>query len=119
VVEQKSKQVFIIDDDVKYLNILQHMFITRTKFQVRTYDDGFKALEDFWTYKPDILILDNDMPKITGIEIVKILYKNTPTTKIVVVSSNFSAISVFQALGIKDFLPKPFSIKDLLYIISK
>lgn len=113
-----KKNVFIIDDDKQYLNLMAHMFADKPKFDVHTYHDGFVAMADFFTYKPDVIILDNDMPKITGIEIVKSLGQQILNTHLLVVTSNFKAMDTLKSLGVKDFLPKPFNIQDLFAIIQ-
>jgi len=113
-----QKKIFIIDDDTKYLNLLKEVFCQKSEFIVKTYYDGHMAMKDFITDRPDILILDNDMPKITGIDIVKALKNDMKNLHILVVTSNFNAITTFQQLGIKDFLPKPFSIRELFSIVN-
>lgn len=116
--DMAQRKIFIIDDDTKYLNLLKEVFCKKSEFIVRTYYDGHMAIKDFFTDRPDILILDNDMPQITGIDIVKALKNDMENLHILVVTSNFNAITTFQQLGIKDFLPKPFSIRELFNIVD-
>lgn len=113
----------MIDDDKKYLQLLELVLAKKNRFQIRTYNDGYTAMKEFNTYKPDIVILDNDMPHIKGIDLVKSLHTNKTiemkNTSIIVITSNFHVIPLFKKLGIEYFLPKPFSVVELSQFFNK
>jgi DNA-binding response OmpR family regulator len=114
----KYKKIYIIDDNIEYLNALEEKFKQKENYSISTYDNGYLALEDFHMRKPDLILLDNDMPEITGIEFVENLKKKQYHTNIIVVSNNISQRHHYISLGVKNFLSKPFVFKELLLIIN-
>jgi len=70
--------------------------------------NGEKLLIILKTQKPDIIIMDISMPKITGIELTKIIKKEYPEIEVIIFSSHSEGENVVKALeaGAKGVLPK-------------
>ncbi|KAF2343102.1 response regulator transcription factor [Flavobacterium tistrianum] len=82
--------------------------------------NGIEALEIVKKEDIDFIILDISMPEMDGIELSKILKKNHPTTKILIVSthSNVMIISRLIRIGVNGYLLKNAEKEDLLKAIN-
>ena len=68
-------KILIVDDEPVNLDFFDVM-LSRLGFEVVMAEDGEEALEMIQQDKPDLIILDNIMPKMTGWELTKILKKS-------------------------------------------
>jgi len=80
-------------------------------------EELFSLLE---TTLPDIMILDLGLPKVSGIEITKILAEKYPGIKVIILSSHIDNDSIFDSLkaGAKGYLPKNTNRKEMLEAIN-
>ncbi len=102
--------VLIADDDAG-LRILCGAALEDAGFQVAEAADGREALADFQRIRPDLVILDVDMPLVTGFEVCSAL-RNTAsgsTTPILIMTGLDDLTSIEQAfnVGATDFITKP------------
>lgn len=108
-----SDDVIIIDDDKEVIEVLKLYCENLGCFRfIVTAKDGVEASMKLTNQKFALILLDINMPKKTGVDIVKELDKNANNTvdSIVVVSGelNKSVLSAVMAKGVKNFLVKPF-----------
>lgn len=78
--------------------------------------DGEEAIELYKELKPDIVILDIIMPGLNGLETAKILKKQDPAVKILMLSSLCDAgtMEEVKSIGVKHLIPKPLEADVLL-----
>jgi len=83
--------------------------------------NGDELFEKLKFIKPDIIILDISLPKMSGIEIAGILTKDFPQIRIIVFSSYTDEETIFKSIraGAKGFLPKDSMREDLVDAIKK
>lgn len=83
--------------------------------------DGYELFNLIKVAKPDIVILDLSLPKISGIEIIKILTQEYDNIKVLVLSMYTSEDFIFNSIksGAKGYLPKNTTKKELLEAIYK
>jgi DNA-binding NarL/FixJ family response regulator len=83
--------------------------------------NGDELFEKLKFIKPDIIILDISLPKMSGIEIAGILSKDFPQIRIIVFSSYTDEETIFKSIraGAKGFLPKDSMREDLVDAIKK
>ncbi len=83
--------------------------------------DGVKALELTQKLQPDVLVLDINMPRMTGVEVVEKLQKLNVLSRIVVLSmhSESAVVKKMLSLGVKGYLLKQSVAEDLLEAIQK
>ena len=89
--------------------------LQKAHFEVVTAQDGAEALAIFATEKPDIVILDLNMPKIPGWEVCRRMKAQTDTPILIITGLPPTELRASQmAPGADDYLIKPFDIATLL-----
>jgi len=113
-------KILIVDDEAINLDFFDVM-LSRLGFEVTMAEDGEQALEMIQEEKPDLIILDNIMPKMTGWELTKILkqseafqdYSDIPIVMFSAMDAVKDKIEGFE-LGIEDYITKPFNFSEVL-----
>ena len=103
------QRILLVEDD----DALANVYVTRLQaegFDVRRVANGEEALATALSYKPDLIVLDVMMPKVSGFDVLDIL-RNTPETanlKIIMLTalSQPSDQERAQSLGADDYLVK-------------
>lgn len=110
-------KTLIIDDEPLARALIQNFIKIDTDFEVvGEAGDGFEAIKLIHALEPDFLILDIQMPKLTGLELLELL----PKPPIVVFSTAYDqhAIEAFEKNAI-DYLLKPFSRERFAKALQK
>ncbi len=112
MVENQDKiKVMIADDSAFMRMILKDIVDSQPDMKVVAIaKDGFEALELAVKHKPDVITLDVEMPKLNGIEALKLIMKKAPTRVIMVSSLTEEGADITLTaleIGAVDFLPKP------------
>ena len=86
-----------------------------------SYSNCFNVIENIQETKPDVVIMDIDMPGINGIEGVKLIRKNFPTVQILMLTVFDDDEKVFAAIkaGANGYILKNAEPKNLLHAISE
>ena len=95
--------------------------MSRLGFEVFKSSNGMGGLELIKQHSPDLIMLDNIMPKLTGWELTKILkqdanyadYRNIPIIMFSAMGAVKDKIEGFE-LGIEDYITKPFNFLEVL-----
>lgn len=111
----KSK-LLIVDDDNDVCSF--YLSVLSSDYRVKTAHDGESALTLFSDFKPDVVILDIDMPASSGIDIcrkMRGLTRNGPYVAIIFLTGNSAKENVIVGLatGADDYLAKPCSLPEL------
>lgn len=108
--EYENAKVMVCDDDLTYL-LLMRDTLEAEGFEVIDAADGEMALSKYLTYRPDILLLDVQMPLLNGFEVCRQVrgLKGSEDIPILMVtgSDDFTSIEKAYEAGATDFLPKP------------
>ncbi|MBF0316565.1 MAG: chemotaxis response regulator protein-glutamate methylesterase [Nitrospirae bacterium] len=109
----KHIRVLIVDDSAFMRNAIKSMLVSDPSIEVvGVARDGVEALEKVAILKPDIMTLDVEMPRMNGLETLKILMEKSPLPVIMVSSlTTEGAKTTLDALdmGAVDFIPKNLS----------
>lgn len=107
--------IFIADDHPLLLKGLKDLIEEKNYTVVGTATDGLSAYNFIIQNKPDIAILDVEMPKLTGIEIAKSCLKNNSLTKIILITLHKELDLYLQAkkLNIYGYLLKEFALDEI------
>ena len=117
----KQKKILVADDETVNLDFFDVM-LSKLGFVVEKSENGPDTLEKVKKFLPDLIILDNIMPGMTGKEITKIL-KNDPNYKdisIIMLSALDDVkdkVAGFEA-GVDDYITKPFNFTEVLARIN-
>ena len=112
--------IFIIDDDGSMRQALQRM-LKEAGYSVEVYESAKLFLEKYLPISPATILLDMQMPDMTGVELQEQLVKLGRTTPIIFISGQSQPVQIIKAMkyGALNFLLKPFNLKELLESISE
>ncbi|MFC1825503.1 sigma-54-dependent transcriptional regulator [Thermodesulfobacteriota bacterium] len=113
-------RVLVVDDEAK---IREHLaeFLKRQEFEVDTAENGEIALKmierDFY----DVVIIDLNMPKVDGMNLLKYLVKNSPDSLGIIMTGHASIRNAVEAvkLGAYDYLAKPVKMEEVAIVIKR
>ncbi|MCX7831197.1 MAG: response regulator transcription factor, partial [Acidobacteria bacterium] len=112
-----QEKIAIVEDEDDIRESLQ-VLLEREDYVVFAYEDGTEALVGFKKEIPDIILLDWMLPKLSGIDILKIVRNDEKfsQTGIVMVTAKSLEINIVDALnlGADDYIVKPFKKEELL-----
>ncbi len=112
------KKIFIVEDDVGISESLK-LYLENSDFKVVLHHTWEKAIERISEEKPDLVILDINLPKKSGIEICKELRETSglPIIMLTAKTSELDKIAGFEVWA-DDYIEKPFSPRELSARIS-
>ena len=117
---KNKAKILIVDDEPINLEFFDVM-LSRLGFIVEKAEDGEEALEKVKECEPDLIILDNIMPKLSGWEFTKLIkndgrykkYKNIPIIMFSAMDEVKDKIEGLE-LGVDDYITKPFNFSEVL-----
>jgi len=112
-------RVLIVEDNSGFSRVLKDE-IENHGYEAVAVDNGVDALLHHLNGGIDIILMDVVMPKLSGIDALRIIRKIDPAAKVVVITGNPTdeMHKEVMKLGALEFLAKPFSIKSLIEIIK-
>lgn len=116
-----SKSVLIIDDSL-YMRTLINAALTEEGYNVvGMAGDGETAIEMALELNPDVITLDNVLPDMIGLDILKVLKDEEIKSTIVMISAvgQQSVVDEGMALGAADYIVKPFTPDGLVEKVNK
>ena len=115
-----SYRILVVDDD-SVIRLLSSAALIRSGYQVETAEDGEIGWEALHSKSYDLLITDNNMPKVSGIELVKKLRSTGLSLPVILVSGAMPTEDLTRHpwLQVAATLLKPFSGEELLEIVKK
>ncbi|MCC5622457.1 response regulator [Nostoc sp. CHAB 5715] len=121
-VGKKLYTIACIDDSQTVLNSIKH-FLDENTFSVVMINDPVKALMQILRSKPDLILLDVEMPSLDGYELCSLLRKHSAFkhTPIIMVTGRTGFIDRAKAKIVRSsgYLTKPFTQSELLKIVFK
>jgi DNA-binding response OmpR family regulator len=109
------RTVLIAEDNPIMARALEDNFTTMG-YQVKTARDGEQALNAAMVEKPDMIILDVVLPKVSGFEVCSRIREKKVDVPIIMLSAKNQDADIITGLnlGADDYVTKPFSIRQLL-----
>jgi CheY-like chemotaxis protein len=119
--ESRKPRVLIADDNPQGVELLE-AYLSERDYEVATAADGEATLQKVRAWKPDLILLDIMMPKISGFEVCKRLRADAALRDITVLMITAldqpSDIDRAVEAGANDFLTKPINKTDLLVRVA-
>ena len=108
-------KLLLVEDEKQLSEALQQILI-KNKYTVDAVYNGDEGLDYALTDVYDVIILDIMLPKLNGIEILKMIRKRKISTPVILLTAKGSVEDRILGLdsGADDYLPKPFSPDELL-----
>ena len=108
--------VVVVDDDAVYLHTVALMLRSIGFKEIRTYENGFDAMEAIENDRPDLVVSDWDMPLLTGIDLLMCM-RDDPDLEAVPFILNTGHHAPERSkeafnCGATEFLSKPFGFED-------
>lgn len=121
--DNKNKiNIVIADDHPIFRNGLKQIIEEDEGIKIIGYaENGEKALEKIDELNPEIALLDIDMPKMTGLQVLKQMKKSKSSTKVIFLTV-FSSEDIFDEameLGVSGFVLKDCAVNDIVECIYK
>jgi chemosensory pili system protein ChpA (sensor histidine kinase/response regulator) len=120
--QQRPLEILVVDDSVSVRTVVARL-MQRQGWQVRTAKDGVEAIERLHIRKPDLIILDVEMPRMNGYEFMSSLraqdaFKETP---VIMLTSRASAKhrKKAEALGVNGFMTKPYGDEEFIALVRQ
>ena len=106
--------VLVVEDEASFVEALT-VGLKREGFVVEVATDGLEALERFDIVKPDLVLLDVMLPKISGIDVCRQIRKKSQTP-IIMVTAKGGEIDTVVGLevGADDYVSKPYRLRELV-----
>jgi CheY-like chemotaxis protein len=110
-----NETILIVDDNAQMVRLLKENLLEPLGYRVLTAPDGKQGLEIVLQDTPDLILLDMNMPQMTGIEMLMALRQtvcDAPVIFMTVEPSLHVAVEAFR-LGVRNYLSKPFSLTEV------
>ena len=106
--------VLVVEDEESFVEALQ-VGLRKEGFRVEVARDGMEALTVFDDVKPDIVLLDVMLPKVSGLDVCRQLRQKT-SVPIIMVTARTGEIDTVVGLevGADDYVSKPYSMREVV-----
>jgi two-component system response regulator RegX3 len=106
--------ILVVDDEQSYRDALQ-IALEREGFRVEVAADGAEAIARFDAMRPELVLLDVMLPRITGIDVCRELRSRSQVPIIMVTARNAEIDAVVGLeVGADDYITKPFRLRELV-----
>ncbi|HLJ83852.1 MAG TPA: response regulator transcription factor [Candidatus Eremiobacteraceae bacterium] len=107
------KKVLLVDDEAQIVEVLDR-YLTDEGFIIVHAHDGLQAIEAFRSEHPDLIILDLNMPGLSGLDAFKIIREES-RVPVIMLTSRVDEVDrvVGLELGADDYVTKPFSPREV------
>jgi two-component system response regulator HydG len=119
-ITRPKARLLVVDDDPSTLSALESL-LRQSGYDVRTAEDGKQALERFADGAADAVVTDVNMPRMSGIELLKELRKQDPALPVIVCTASGDLATAIDAMraGAQSYLTKPVELAALLIAIER
>lgn len=109
-----SKKILVVDDEKKFVNVLRG-YLEQAGFAVVTAYDGKNALAAFRHEKPNLVLLDLNLPEMDGLDVARTMRKES-NMPIIMVTARVEETDrlIGLELGADDYITKPFSPREVV-----
>ena len=109
-----GKKVLVVEDDALSANTLE-AYLRRDGFEVAIAEDGERGVEMHARWRPDLVLLDVMLPKLSGTEVLSIIRRlgNTPVIMVTAIGDEPEKLGALR-YGADDYVVKPYNPKEVV-----
>lgn len=115
-------KILIVDDEPEAVELVEFN-LKQSGYSVVTAADGAEALSKARSNLPDLIVLDLMIPEISGLEVCKMLRRDSVTARIPIIMLTAKAAEIDRVVGLEigadDYITKPFSPRELVLRVNK
>lgn len=113
-------KILVIDDEKSIRDVFS-LLLEEKGYLVETAEKGIQGLSKSRQFVPDIILLDMNLPDISGIEVLSQIKESLPQTEAIIITAFGTIKNAVEAtkLGAYDYLEKPVDNEELLLVISR
>lgn len=117
---KKNIKILLVDDDIKNSMLLKR-FIETEGYEVIYANNGNVGLEMYRETRPDLILLDINMPELDGFEMARIIRRNDKKVIIFFLTDRTDKVDRLHGFSLKgnDYIPKPFYPEELIARINE
>ncbi|MGF1449681.1 MAG: response regulator transcription factor [Opitutales bacterium] len=114
------EKVLNVDDDEHVRVYLEHALKTLGIQEICHAKNGWEAIAEYFTQQPDLVLLDINMPELSGPEALREMRKMFPEVRAVMITSEATHKRVREAIriGAKGFIRKDIATEQLLHMLA-
>jgi DNA-binding response OmpR family regulator len=110
---ERTLTIFVVDDDPYLRHFVEAWIASRTRLEVRAFENGWAAIQALAVYAPTHVLSDLDMPGTSGEEVARAAAALQDPPRIVLMSGDFDRLDRARPLA-DQTLVKPFDIDELM-----
>ena len=113
-------KILAIDDEQNIRHLIESEF-SMEGLAVATAGSGEEGLKLFDTEEFDVVLLDINLPKLNGVEVLKRLKQKSPDTEVIMITGYGDIKSAVDSIkqGARDYITKPFKLDEILALVKQ
>ncbi len=119
ILDGSMGKILVVDDEKSMREVLE-IFLKGEGYDVLTANGGERGIRALKQDIFDLVITDMRMPKVSGLDLLKIIKGTSPNTIVVIITAFGTAESAVEAmkLGAYDYIQKPFKMDDIRLVVK-
>lgn len=116
-----KESILVVEDNREIATIVADYILRPQGYQVTLAHDGVEGLEKVRAEKPDLMLLDLEMPRLGGLEVLEALQAENLEVPTILMTSHGSedlAVTVFRK-GVRDYIIKPVEAEELVEVVER
>ena len=105
--------VLIVEDEIGLLEILQLNFQS-SGYRVSTATDGVSAWQQYEQQRPDLLVLDLNLPRMSGFRLLELVRSESDLPVLILTAYDFAEAEEVARHRPDAYIKKPFDVQDLI-----
>ncbi len=117
---EKKERILVVEDSEETLKFLKESILDPNGYDTLVATDGQEGLRRALEEQPDLIVLDLNLPRMTGMEVLQVLHSRGSEIPIILVTfygSEEIAVEAFR-LGVRNYIMKPFKPTEVLQAIE-
>ncbi len=113
-------RILIVDDEDDLRELLSHV-LSAQGYEIQSASNGEDAISTLKRESFDLALLDIQMPKMNGIQVLRFITEHSPATKTIMLTGFADLKNAMDAreFGARDFISKPYKLDDVLSTIRQ